>query len=143
MCSKGLKDLIFHFMKIFSGHKKQIDMSLMNHLEKFDWEEGNVRDLKNVCEFLSISSRNDDTITTKHLPEQYSFCDNNLMELNSFSKIDTEKIFNSGYDQYIKCIEHSIFKELLKSESKIKPLAEKIKIDRMTLNRKLIKLNLK
>ena len=140
---EDISELILHFTTFFSGCKKDISEKIIEHLKKFDWEEGNVRDLRNVCEYMCISSRNSKSIEAIHLPESYAILESNIKQVASIEGIDTSSIFKKGYDEFLEAFEYSVLLKLLKKESCIKSLANMMKINRMTLNRKLIKLNLK
>ena len=139
---EDIRKLVLHFVKIFSGIEKPVNPDVITNLAKFDWEEGNVRDLKNVCEFMCITSRNDSSIELSHIPEQYSSLNEAFTNTKISNNFDLSVLETMGYENFINSIEHSILSKLLCTEKKIKPLADKIKIDRMTLRRKLIKLNI-
>lgn len=60
--------LIKHFLKKFSGDKKQISKEAIRVLKDYVWK-GNVRELENIVERVTLLCE-DDVIDVKHLPEE-------------------------------------------------------------------------
>jgi len=140
---KDICELIKHFVVIFTGYEKPVNESVIKQLEKFDWEEGNVRDLKNACEYMCMVSKDSPSIEPEHIPGTYSCTDTERIKPNILPEFDPSLIYNAGYEKFIETIEYNILSVLFKEQPGVKALSEKLKINRMTLNRKLIKLNLK
>jgi DNA-binding NtrC family response regulator len=138
-----IETFVKHFTKNYLSSEKKICPSLFEHLVKFDWDEGNVRDLENVCEYMCISSRKFDQIEISHLPDSYAKVDASSIQNKTLDNFNPNEVFELGYDTYLEQIEYSICKSLLENEKKVAILADKISLNRMTLNRKLVKLNLK
>ena len=135
---QDLPDLINYYLNFFHEHKSYkkvvLDPSALVALQTYSWP-GNIRQLKNILEWLVIMYHDDDqgVVTTSMLPSDLlnEPSDNSnltyMMELSSLSLKEAREIFEK---QYLKI-------QLKRFDNNISKIANAIGMERSALHRKL------
>lgn len=140
-----IQPLLEHFIRKFSGYDKPYDEATLETLLKFSWEEGNVRELKDAVEYLCIMSRDSERITAEHLHERYRPEDASIAcDAAPLSGIlDQRSVYSYGLERYLGQIEKRLLTEITHTNrGSLEVLAEKLRISRPTLYRRLKKYDL-
>ena len=126
--------LFNHFMTINCKKTRRnipiIHPSLKRWLKNYSWP-GNVRQLKNIAEYMTVMA-SDDMMTIEDIPEY-------LVEKDV--KIDKNLSLQEMLDEYEKNILKAFIKENMTTEEKLR-VAEELSISKATLYRKLNKYGL-
>jgi DNA-binding NtrC family response regulator len=62
--------LVDYFVRLYAGRNKPLSDEARRRLHEYDWEEGNVRELRDAVEYLCTMGRNADLLGVEHLPER-------------------------------------------------------------------------
>lgn len=62
--------LVEHFVRVFAGRNKPLSEEARRRLRDYEWEEGNVRELRDTVEYLCTMGRNADVLGVEHLPDR-------------------------------------------------------------------------
>ena len=125
---EDIPNLINHFINIFNNKnmtKLTIDKLALNFLKSYHWP-GNIQELKNLIERLSLSTSNDKITTSdvqNQLKNSFEINDNdenvtfeNLIDkrVNKFiSSINDDLIQMNLYDEFIKTVEKPLIENVL------------------------------
>ncbi len=139
---EDISDLIIHFLnflaKDFGNNMLQLSSETLVILKNYDWP-GNVRQLKNILEWLNImyGKRKDFTITPAHLPPEIlghnkKDENNDISNQLTLSLKEARKIFEKNY----------LKEQLKRFKGSIAKTSTFIGMDRSALHRKLKELNI-
>jgi len=136
-------ELLFrHFVREFSGGPKSIDLGLIDVLANHSWEEGNVRELRDVAEYLSLMSRNSDRIEREHLGEGYRQTAR-VQATAAAEGVPAEDIgllSEVGLELYLDQVEKKLLEKYLHQNlGSLESMAKQLRISRPTLYRRLKK----
>ena len=139
---EDISDLIIHFLNLlakdFGNNMLQLSSETLVILKNYDWP-GNVRQLKNILEWLNImyGKRKDFTITPAHLPPEIlghnkKDENNDISNQLTLSLKEARKIFEKNY----------LKEQLKRFKGSIAKTSTFIGMDRSALHRKLKELNI-
>ena len=135
--------LFEHFVQHFAGFPKPYDPALLETLGKYRWEEGNVRELRDVVEFLCITSRNSKTISSDHLNDQYRPLEGDYGLDPKFGEVDSDTlglIASHGLDHYLNSIEKRLLDKYLgQTDENLDNILKELRLSRATFYRRLKK----
>ena len=135
--------LFEHFVTESAGFAKPYDPEILRSFEKFTWEEGNVRELRDAVSYLCISSRDSEKIELRHLSDDYrpieaaelAGADSSALESNV-----VQNVFRYGLDCYLGHIEKKILLAVLKEKKEsLENLARRLQTSKPTLYRRMKK----
>ena len=140
--SEDIADLIFHFLNLlardFGNNILKLSSETLVILKSYDWP-GNVRQLKNVLEWLNImyGKQKDFKIFPSHLPPEilgYNKNKENVYSSNqlSLSLKDARKIFEKNY----------LKDQLNRFKGNVSKTSTFVGMDRSALHRKLKELDI-
>ena len=139
---EDIADLIFHFLKLlardFGNHILQLSTETLIILKSYDWP-GNVRQLKNVLEWLNImyGKQNKFIISPSHLPPEI------LGHTKKEETVHSTNQLNLSLKDARKVFEKNYLKEQLKRfKGSIAKTSTFIGMDRSALHRKLKELDI-
>lgn len=136
---EDVKPLLEYFICKKLGYSKHYDPVILNTFMNYDYEEGNVRELKDAVELMCTFSRHSDTIQVIHLPAAYR--QDNIPDLNTFDEL--QKVYDVGLESYVDAFEKNILKKIkYGSQKKLLTLSKELKIPRTSLRRKMLKYNI-
>ncbi len=139
---EDIADLIFHFLNLlardFGNNILKLSSETLVILKSYDWP-GNVRQLKNILEWLNImyGKQKDFTISPSHLPPEilgYSKNEENVHNSHqlSLSLKDARRVFETNY----------LKEQLKRFNGSISKTSTFIGMDRSALHRKLKELDI-
>ena len=135
--------LFEHFINEFLGFQKPYDPAILQSFEKFTWEEGNVRELRDAVNYLCTSSRDSERIELRHLSETYRPIDVAAITGTDPALIAPEElntVFQCGLDNYLGHLEKKILIATLKqNDESLENLARRLKTSKPTLYRRMKK----
>ncbi len=145
-----LRELFEYFVVKFCGFAKAYDSEIIETLRKYDWKDGNVRELKDAVELLCLMSTDNDTISVVHLADRYrqsDFGSNSTLTLSSVaqsigdSHTALNRVYDMGLEKYLEEIESQVLSHLLQRHfGSIDDLAHDLHVSRSTLYRRLKRL---
>jgi transcriptional regulator with PAS, ATPase and Fis domain len=123
--------LFEYFIKKFAGFSKPYTPALVQRLKQFSWQEGNVRELSALVEYLCVISKQVDTLDTTHLSEKYQ----------TIQKVEDSNSLSFGLENYLGNIEKKVLEECVRESSHltVEELADKLKVSKPTLYRRMKK----
>lgn len=135
--------LFKYFVHLFTGFDKPFEPEILTIFQKFRWEEGNVREMRDAIEYLCIMARNSDQIRVEHLSDRYRPIQNVSDEVPAVSlqgEVDVASLSEFGLEAYLGQLEKQILERYLKSSAEsLEMMARRLKISRPTLYRRLKK----
>jgi transcriptional regulator with PAS, ATPase and Fis domain len=126
------------------GQLKPYDPEILTLFEKFDWREGNVRELISATRYMCRKAKDEPTILRSHVSPFYHAENGSLGAdaVNFYNLVETQQVFQDGLDTYLSQIEKIILKKVAGTETEVPVLAQKLKISEATLGRRLRKYEL-
>jgi two-component system, NtrC family, response regulator len=132
-----IPELTRHFIREFSGFNKPCEDAIVERFQEHPWTEGNVRELRDVVEFLVSRSVADTALRSEHLPTKFrapssitigeSFLDNTFWMAPQL-----------GLEAYLEKIEKACLEYCLAhNEGSVESMAKNLKVSRPTLYRRL------
>lgn len=148
---EDIQPIMEFYIKKFYGFSKDYEPGIIELYKKYDWQEGNVRELKDAVVYMCNKAKSCDSISLEHvgldcsgLDEDNSDasvgtnCTNDSIQLN----ISKEDILKFGLKKYISYLEKQILMIAIRDEKSIRSLAKKMDMIDMTLLRKFKKYNI-
>jgi DNA-binding NtrC family response regulator len=139
---EDIKPVMEYYIEKYFGHSKPCSKEVMDVYLKHDWQEGNVRELRDAVKYMCVKARSEDTIGLAHLNSDYYYSNTNLGDIVINSNNIKNSVMDVGYDNYLDGIERMILDKLAKDEKSINGLSKKIKTSDVTLWRKFKKYNI-
>jgi two-component system, NtrC family, response regulator PilR len=141
---EDIPHLFEYFVQGFTGFAKPYDPEILKLFQKFRWEEGNVRELKDAVEYVCIMSRNSERIDVGHLSDRYRPIESASPRIedtgNGVAVIDYDGLTSCGLETYLGHLEKKILEGYLKvTTESLEMMAKRLKISRPTLYRRLKK----
>lgn len=135
--------LMQFFVKKFAGYQKPCEPELLATLKAYAWKEGNVRELRDVMEYLCLVSKEDSTIRLSHLGDRFIAGQEALSAAGDSTfepPRSIEVVYQIGLDAYMERLEKNLLEKLLEvNDGCMETLARQLKTSRSTLYRKLKK----
>jgi len=139
-----IPELVNYYINKFCGFQKDMDKKCFEIFVNLDWEEGNIRELKDAVYYMCQKGRKEESLKVEHISPIYraelkkipSF---SMMIKNQASQDMKETILETGFQDYLGTIEKRALEDLVKGERSIRSLATKLKLPEATLFRKLKK----
>ena len=117
-------------LKIYGIEPKEISLDAKILLMAYDWR-GNVKQIKNIIEYLLLMSKNERTIKTVHIPDEVKYrksSDNiNITKLIDIPLKDARNLFEKYY----------IETQIAKFSGNISEMSKFIGMERSALHRKI------
>lgn len=123
--------LFEYFVKKYAGFQKPYTPEIIQRLKQFSWREGNVRELRDLVEYLCVVSRQVDTIGLNHLSEKYQ----------TIQQVEDANSLSFGLENYLGNVEKKILENCIRESSHLtlEELAEKLGVSKPTLYRRIKK----
>ena len=143
--SEDIPLLFEFFINEFLGYQKSFEPEVLEYLKELSWTEGNVREFRDAVEYICVVSQESDTIRMEHVSENLSRGtdkgEDSAEGMNSKSSdSNMSEVYNVGLETYLTEIEKEVLSRLYAShDGNVNDLAEKVRVSRPTLYRKLKK----
>jgi transcriptional regulator with PAS, ATPase and Fis domain len=141
---EDIAPILEFYIKEACGIAKPYEPEILTLFEKFDWREGNVRELISATRYMCRKSKEEPKILCSHVSPFYH-AENGSLGANAvtfFNLVETEQVFQNGLDTYLSQIEKIILKKVVNAETEVQVLAQKLKISEATLGRRMRKYEL-
>lgn len=133
--------LLEHFIEKYAGHAKPYNPEVLTVLREQRWEEGNVRELQSVVEYLCLRSRGVDRIEMEHVPASILSPVSEGVEAAVSLEAradDFKRVMELGLESYLDAYERQILQRCIESYSgTLDEMARELKVSRPTLYRRL------
>ncbi len=141
-----IEELLRHFIHLFSGFDKPYTPELLSLLQRYTWEEGNVRELRDTAEYLCIMGRTESCLTIEHLPDRL----HPIQMVQEFSEKPTElkadwihDAAEYGLENCLNNVEKVILEHYIKEFGGVTdPMIARLKTSKPTLYRRLKRYNI-
>jgi transcriptional regulator with PAS, ATPase and Fis domain len=142
---EDIKPIVEFYIKKYTGYDKPYDAEIIELYKKYDWAEGNVRELRDATRYMCQKAREQETITMEAVNSDYFSKDADVGNLcgGAVWKEVSEQVLESGYDSFMSGFERGILEFMAGNNDGVKTLAENMKLSEATLYRKLKKHGLK
>lgn len=134
--------LVNFFIEKYAGFRKPCDAELLATLTRQGWREGNVRELKDIVEYLCLVAKEDSCIRMSHLGDRFLGSDSTAATEHMAAEVTTgiEMVYQIGLDAYMERLEKGLLEKLLEvNDGCMEKMARSLKTSRSTLYRKLKK----
>lgn len=133
--------LVEHFVRVFAGRNKPLSDAVKRRLFEYDYEEGNVRELRDSVEYLCTMGRNSDVLGVEHLPDRIA-PSIPLSELPATGGVPMmpwmELVATHGLESSLNAVEKQILEHYVKSHGGVTDeLVRTLKTSKPTLYRRL------
>lgn len=130
-----IKPIFEHYIRVFTHQDKPYTEALLRFLENHSYKDGNVRELRDLTEYLCTLGHDAHMLDIEHLGQKFHTYQQNLTLHND----DWEVIIpEGGLEEFLDLIEKKALAVALKDhEGSRTKVAEALKMSRPTLYRKL------
>jgi DNA-binding NtrC family response regulator len=136
---EDIKSLFEYFIKRYAGYEMPYSLETLRKLEERSWEEGNVRELQDITEYLCLKARGFQRIEVFHLGENAQSAAYSSVPITATDNaLDADLIFQAGLENYLDNFEKEVLKKCLEKHSgTLDEMARELRVSRPTLYRRL------
>ncbi|MBN1113904.1 MAG: sigma-54-dependent Fis family transcriptional regulator [Oligoflexia bacterium] len=147
---EDIRPVMEHYIRFYCGYPKPYREGIYDLYHGFDWEEGNVRELRDAVHYMCQKARNSDVIELEHVNSNYSpgyASEKSVNEAVSDGQIVLkdlgDRVRENGFENYMSLVEREVLLKLCADQKSSRSLAGSINISSATLHRKLRKHNIR